>query len=217
MKKFDPYIEYSQEFLSKKRNLMGRDYFSQACQDIFVLTMLENKKNGFYIEIGGADPFESNNTFLLEHKYGWNGFSIEYDKELAINYESKRFNPCMNADAMSFDIIGQLDNLNAPKQIDYLSLDIDPAENTYKALLNCPFDSYRFSVITYEHDFYSSGPKHMNLSREYLRSYGYKLVVENVKCYGRDFEDWWVDPKVIPDSISDLYTSSRIEFLEIFK
>ena len=32
--------------------------FSQAKQDLFVLQMLNKKTNGFYLEIGGAWPFD---------------------------------------------------------------------------------------------------------------------------------------------------------------
>ena len=39
--------------------------YSQALQDIFVLTMLNGKQNGTYVEIGGAHPTNINNTFFL--------------------------------------------------------------------------------------------------------------------------------------------------------
>ena len=42
------------------------------------------------------------------------------------------------------------------KQIDYLSLDIDPSEATLAALKKLPLDDYRFSVITYETEGLSS-------------------------------------------------------------
>ena len=36
--------------------------YSQAFQDLFTLTMLNGKKNGTYIEIGGSDPINMNNS-----------------------------------------------------------------------------------------------------------------------------------------------------------
>ena len=72
-------------------------------------------------------------------------------------------------------------------------------------------------MITYEHDFYVSGPKFMNLSREYLEARGYKLVVANVKSNGRVFEDWWVDPMIISENIWKRFESNNIEFSEIFR
>jgi tetratricopeptide (TPR) repeat protein len=44
--------------------------YSQAYQDMFVLSMLSGKRNGTYVEIGSSDPFKGNNTALLETKFG---------------------------------------------------------------------------------------------------------------------------------------------------
>lgn len=200
-----------------ERTMHGRKYFSQAGQDLFCLSMLGEKKNGYYIEIGGNDPFESNNTILLEKDYSWKGFSIEFDKSLVLVYNSIRSNLCICSDATIFDYLSELKRLNYPKQIDYLSVDIDPAENTYIALKKCPFNEYRFSVITYEHDLYSSGPKYMDLSRSFLKKNGYQLVAKNVKCFGRTFEDWWVDPNVVKKSTWSQFVCEDTEFPLIFK
>lgn len=193
-----------------------RTYFSQAGQDLFVLAMLENKRGGYYCEIGGADPFESNNTFLLENSYDWMGFSVEFDHGLAKKFNAERKNYCVCEDATKFDYLNQFQSLGLPRQIDYLSVDIEPAENTYKALRKLPMDLYRFSVITYEHDRHADGVEHMLLSREYLSGRGYQLVIENVKCFGRDFEDWWVDPMVVPSATWQKFQNKNIEFSEIF-
>jgi len=199
------------------RYLKNNKYFSQAGQDLFVLEMLRHKKNGYYCEVGGNHPFESNNTFLLENDYSWKGVSIEYDAELTQNYNKERHNLCIQADATSFNYFNYFTQNNFPKQIDYLSLDIDPAENTYKALKQIPFEHFKFSVITYEHDKYSSGEKYMNLSREFILSLGYKMVVSNVKVFGRDFEDWYVDKDIVSNEIWNLFESKDIEFKDIFK
>ncbi|MDA9285245.1 FkbM family methyltransferase [Pseudomonadales bacterium] len=199
-----------------ERVLNGEKYFSQACQDLFVVEMLDHKHGGCYIEIGGSDPCASNNTFLLEKTLGWTGFSIEYDPSLAKVYNEHRENMCFAADAITFDYAKQIEILKLPQQIDYLSVDIDPAENTFAALQKFPFDHYRCSVITYEHDLYASGPEFMELSRKFLIERGYQLVVSNVRSFGRDFEDWWVDPNIVPESIWGKYKDSEIEFDQIF-
>ncbi|MBU3568185.1 hypothetical protein [Polynucleobacter alcilacus] len=203
-------------FSKNIRTIGVKNYFSQAGQDLFVLAMLNNKENGTYLEIGGADPFDSNNTFLLESVFGWTGFSIEFNAELSAKYSKLRNNICISADATIFDYEAQAKLLHFPSQIDYLSVDIDPAENTYAALIKCPFNQYRFSVITYEHDAYSSGDAYANLSRKFLKDRGYRLVAKNVKCFGRAFEDWWVDPKIVADSIWMPYQSEDAEFSSIF-
>lgn len=203
-------------FFKNIRTICNKNYFSQAGQDLFVLAMLNNKRKGYYLEIGGGDPFESNNTFLLESVFDWNGLSIEYDQNLVSRYRKLRNNISVRADATSFDYLNQMNLLNFPTQIDYLSVDIDPAANTLTALMNCPFDTYRFSVITFEHDAYSNGDKYANLSRKFLTERDYVLVSKNVKCFDRIFEDWWVDPSIIKESIWLPYKCEDTEFSTIF-
>ena len=78
-------------------------------------------------------------------------------------------------------------------------MDIDPAEGTLAALKKLPLDDYRFSVITYETDVYSSGADIQDEQIEILESYGYQLVSKNVKCEGNPYEDWWVDPAIVSE------------------
>lgn len=172
--------------------------------------MLKYKKHGFYIEIGGAHPIESNNTFLLEDEYSWTGYSIEFNKQLAEMYNANRINTCFNEDAILFDHLPQIKKIGATGRIDYLSVDIDPSPNTYKALLNCPFDKVRFSVITFEHDRYASGDSVMIESRNFLESKGYFLVAGNINVFNRDFEDWWCDTEVF--NTTKIQTTYNLEF-----
>ena len=50
--------------------------WSQSMQDIFVLSMLDGKKNGVYVEIGADQPRVINNTYLLENNFDWSGVSL---------------------------------------------------------------------------------------------------------------------------------------------
>lgn len=80
--------------------------------------------------------------------------------------------------------------------VDYLQVDCEPAEITFKALQKIPFDKYTFKVITYEHDSYlDPSEKYKKLSREYLEKLGYKLIIGNVAVdMNSSFEDWYVHP-----------------------
>jgi hypothetical protein len=53
---------------------------SQAGQELFVIAMTQGRRNGTWLEIGCGDPIRSNNTYLLEKRFGWTGVSI--DREL---------------------------------------------------------------------------------------------------------------------------------------
>jgi hypothetical protein len=152
--------------------------FSQAYQDIFVLSALNGKMNGSYLEIGSSDPYKNNNTALLENKFAWSGIGLECDEHMAQLYKKHRRNPVLCVDALIVDYAKLLQKY-FPQQntIDYLQLDIDPPKNTYEVLLSMPFNKYQFAVITYEHDYYIDISKsYRNKSREYLNSLGYKLI-----------------------------------------
>lgn len=108
--------------------------YSQAFQDLFVLSILNGKKGGVYIEIGGSDPIQINNTYLLEKKFGWKGLSFELDIGLVDKYNSIRINKCICGDATKVDYTKEFIENNIPKQIDYLQVDIEPATQTLQAL-----------------------------------------------------------------------------------
>lgn len=178
--------------------------FSQAYQDMFVLAAHNGKMNGCYLEIGSADPYKNNNTALLENKFAWRGLGIEYSEDLVRIYKKHRHNPALCSDALIIDYSKLLNKyFSNQDSIDYLQLDIDPPNNTYEVLLSIPFDKYKFGVITYEHDHYIDITRsYRDKSRQYLLSFGYKLIVPNVAPYGRfSFEDWWIHPDLISAEI----------------
>ena len=192
-----PYINYD---FNKQNDLIYKfkgyekinKNFSQCLQDIFVLTMLDGKTNGTYLEIGSSDPYIGNNTALLEN-LGWTGISIEIDNDLCTLFNNKRKNKCINIDALDYDYS------SLTGVIDYLQLDCDPPKVTYEILTKLNFDSCDYKVITYEHDYYADDTKlYRDKSREFLKSKGYFLIAGDVAPNDTDnFEDWWVLPEYI--------------------
>lgn len=178
--------------------------FSQVYQDLFILTCLNGKKNGKYLEIGSSDAFKNSNTALLETKFGWSGIGIEYNPDLANSHKGKRKSLVLCTDALIVDY-NKLLNKYFPDQniIDYLQLDIEPPRNTYEALLSIPFDKYNFAVITYEHDYYVDLTRsYRDKSRDYLEAKGYQLVIPNISPdENSPFEDWWVHPELVSKDI----------------
>ena len=175
--------------------------WSQSMQDMFVLSMLDGKKNGVYVEIGADQPRVISNTYLLENNFNWSGVSFELDADKVAFFNTIRKNKCLSEDATLYDYKSLFEERNYPKQIDYLQLDIDPAEGTLRALKALPLDDYRFSVITYETDVYSSGADIQDEQIEILESHGYQLVAKNVKCEGNPYEDWWIDPAIVSEDV----------------
>ena len=174
--------------------------YSQIYQDIFVLTMLDGKKDGYFVEIGSGNPFYGNNTAILETYYGWKGVAIDKDEKLSKKYRDER--PKIEQyleDVLTFDWTILRDKNIKDNVIDYLQFDIDPPVNTYQSLLDFPLDEFPARVITYEHDYYADEHKrYRSASREYLRSKGYFLVAGNMSPDGKcPFEDWWVHPDLV--------------------
>jgi hypothetical protein len=169
---------------------------SQAHQESFVLNVLNEKRNGFYLELGAGWAIKNSNTYILESEYDWSGLSFEIDKRRAEKYNEIRLNKTICDDAITFDYLNYFKQNDVPTQIDYLQMDLHPAEDTLKALKALPLDQYRFSVITYEHNGYLNKiNKHE--SQKILKDLGYELVAEDLTYLTIAYEDWWIDPKVI--------------------
>lgn len=173
--------------------------YSQAYQDMFVLTVLNGKEGGTYLEIGSEEPHYKSNTFLLEDKFNWKGVSVEIDQAEVERFASHRKNPVLCADATKVDYEGLIGKVGLPKDIDYLQIDTEPPSTTFNVLLSIPFETYRFGVITYEHDYAVDFSKvYRERSRKYLQSMGYVLVVPDVgPTDWYSFEDWWVHPELV--------------------
>ena len=191
--------------------------FSQAYQDLFALTMLRGKESGKYIEVGANDPSNLNNTVLLETQFKWKGISVEIDQAMVNKFNNHREQPCYQADATTFDWVQAFkDNRWRTKRIDYASVDCEPPAVTLAALQNLPHDDYRFSVITFETDVYKDGSQWRDASREFLNGLGYQLVAADV-CNGNNpYEDWWVDPEVITESVYEPFISTGAEARDLF-
>jgi len=199
---YDP-MKYSQlRYKFKGAKDIPKNY-SEAFQDMFVLSMTNGKRRGTYLEIGSADPFYGSNTYLLETKYKWRGVGIEFSKKLVEKYRKHRKNPVLHQDALKVDYRPALNQLEKNGVIDYLQLDCEPAKTTYDIMMKIPFNDYKFRVITYEHDHYIDLERvYRQKSRDYLSSMGYELVVADVAPDGRrSFEDWWVHPDLVDRSL----------------
>jgi len=180
--------------------------YSQAFQDMFILSLLNGKRNGLYLEIGAQEPFFQNNTALLETEYDWKGISIEIREDLCNMFRQQRKNSIICQDATTIDYTYLLDEFGKGNIFDYLQIDCEPSKTTFEILLMIPFEKYKFAIITYEHDHYvDMTNSYRNKSREYLESKGYKLVVTNVSANDFcPFEDWWYHPDLVSFEIVNI-------------
>ena len=62
---------------------------SQINQDLFVLSELKMKKNGYFVEVGATNGIYLSNTYILEKVFNWDGLLVEpakiWHKELKQN------------------------------------------------------------------------------------------------------------------------------------
>jgi len=181
--------------------------YSQASQDIFVLSLLNNKINGTFLEIGSNHPITHNNTYILEKKNNWKGIMIEYDKSFEHLYKIHRPNSIyLINDATKINYKELLDNNNFPKNIDYLQIDLDVNNkstlNTLQLLNDTIMNDYKFATITFEHDIYCGNYFNTReISRKIFLNKGYVLVFPDVSVFWENnykpFEDWYAHPDLI--------------------
>lgn len=200
---------------------------SQLGQDLFALSRLGFKRNGFFVEFGATNGINLSNSYLLETKFNRNGIlaepaklwhsslkknrsaSIEIDCVWKSTGETLLFNEINNGqdgelstidcfsgndyhqkvrkasgnkyEVKTISLSDMLKKYNAPKNIDYLSIDTEGSE--FEILKAFNFDEYKIKVITCEHNFTSNRDKIHNL----LSSNGYKRIFTELSLW----DDWY--------------------------
>lgn len=188
-------------------------YNAQAKQDVFVDKILD-KDNGYFVDIGaGTGGLKSDyvgfysNTYYFESR-GWTGIAIDYDERYIESVKSSRNCKCICIDLMEANINDILKLNQCPKEIDYLSIDVDEAQ--WKVFNDLDFNFYKFKILTLEHNLYwaaenSNHPADFKLRifqenlyyRKKLLDLGYKILWENVILDGYGpLEDWYVNEEI---------------------
>lgn len=195
--------------------------YSQVNQDLWVLEMLKNKTNGYFLDIGAYDGIKFSNSYLLESDYNWSGLLVEahplnYKKMLSIR-NSTCVNYAITNEVGFVNIDGDGDTgskisksgyeiksttfkelfkeYDTPNKIDYMSLDIEGYESI--SLEEFPFDTHICSLITVEHNLYMGDDSNKKRIKELLLDNGYEIVKENVTSDGLPFEDWYKHKKLV--------------------
>jgi hypothetical protein len=196
-------------------------YAGQANQDKFVLNVLKQKRNGYFLEIGSNHPVEINNTYLLEKKYDWKGIMVEYESSYLPLYQEHRPNSIhIINDARMVDYKSVFESNNMPVSFDYLQIDLE-ADNgstldTLKKLDNEIFDTYKFATVTFEHDIYRTNFDNIRLKSRYIfEKRDYVCVFEDINNGGNPYEDWYVHPDLVDmDYVNNLIEKNSINYLD---
>ena len=197
---------------------------SQLRQDLFVLSHLGFKKNGFFVEFGATNGLGLSNSHLMEKEFSWTGILAEparcWHKELKKNRSCNIETDCVWKDSNSILSFNQVDipelstivsfsntdshsearksgetyevntislsdllkKYNAPKNIDYLSIDTEGSE--YQILSHFNFSEFNFKVITCEHNYTPMRQEIFSL----LTQHGYVRVFEDLSLW----DDWYI-------------------------
>jgi FkbM family methyltransferase len=206
------------------------DSKSQLKQDIFVLSELDFKRGGFFVEFGATNGIDISNTYLMEKQFGWTGILAEPSKywhsDLYKNRNCIIEDKCVYTSTGQTVVFNQVNNLgahygpelstidkfshvdnhatirlhgqkyevetitlkdllkknNAPKQIDYLSIDTEGSE--FDILSTFDFSMYDIKIITVEHNYTPMRETLFNL----LTYNGYIRKYEEIS----QWDDWYV-------------------------
>lgn len=155
-------------------------YYSQdwVAQDKFVAETLKNKSHGTFLDVGCHHYKVISNTYFFEKELNWKGIGIDLDCSFQADWKIHRTNSLfICADATTLDYNKVLKNSNMPKIIDYLSIDLEPPQLSFKALEKILDTDYLFRVVTFETDAYRQ-TETRDISRELFKSKGYTFVEE---------------------------------------
>jgi len=169
--------------------------YSRHFQDMFVLSVLDGKRNGTFIEIGSGDPYVFNNTALLEEKFEWSGISIDNDERFCYQHSRKRKSQILNADAAQIDYKLFFKMNCVETYTDFLRINAEGA--SFETLKKIPFNTHEFMVIQFQHNACWWGPELRKESRKILSDIGYVLIVPDAAMSETEnYEDWWVHPQI---------------------
>ena len=189
---------------------------SQGGQDEWVCNMLNNKRNGYFIDIGATDGESLSNTYVLEKELGWLGLCFEPARRQFKKLKRIRDCLCINKAVFNNDgIVGFMEytedkyrgNItdikfdNTGFQYDIESISFDSLLRKYK----CPkvIDYISLDVEGLEYDILCGFPFEEYISklwtieyndnrdkiRELMISKEYSIVPDHIKK--ADWEDWF--------------------------
>jgi len=196
-------------------------YLGQANQDRFVLNVLKEKKNGYFLEIGSNHPININNSYLLETNYEWKGIMVEFCPHFLPLYIEHRPNSIhVINDATIIDYKNLFETNNMPLSFDYLQIDLEVSNestlNTLKKLDTDVLDTYKFATVTFEHDIYVGDCYNTRLSsRDIFKRRGYVCVFEDISNDGCPYEDWYVHPDLVDmNYVNNLIEINRTNYVD---
>ena len=108
--------------------ILSGDVKSQNLQDLKILQLLSNKKNGYYVEFGADDGVQNSNSYFLNKIFGWSGLLVEPNPERFKELKRNRQNDFVSNQLiwrekdveLEFTIAGQLSTISDFEESDFM-------------------------------------------------------------------------------------------------
>ena len=167
-------------------------WYGQIGQDKFVVDVLKGKRHGTFLDVGCHEARNLSNTWYLEKELGWRGIAVDCDPAWMGQWAAERPGSVfVLGDACRMDYPELLAAQHLSQPVDYLSLDLEPPEATWRCLQYIMGQGVRFNVVTFETDFYRYQASR-DPSRELMASLGYDLVCPGVHGMFGEQDDFYV-------------------------
>ena len=119
---------------------------SQHLQDIFVLSELDYKNNGFFVEFGATDGLSISNTWLLEKYFNWKGILAEPARIWHERLSSNR--TCIIDHRAVWRESGETLIFNQTKAPELSKLDLVQVDDWAKEIRNIDATKYNVSTVS---------------------------------------------------------------------
>lgn len=80
-----PELPARKDILAKKKKL-----YSQHDEEVIIRDFFQDRRGGFFVDVGCAGPRKDSNTFYLEKELGWSGIGVDALPEYADAWQRKR-------------------------------------------------------------------------------------------------------------------------------
>ncbi len=204
---------------------------SQILQDLVCLLVHNEKRDGYFVEVGVGNGVDISNTYMLEEAFGWGGLLVEPNRSSHDNIRANRkarldtraaglsdqthvrFSEHVEGEFSSLDetqaqarggnvitydveiapLSQILEEAQAPRSIDFLSLDTEG--NEIAILESLDLGAWEFGFMAIEHNFNKEKIAQLDAM---LTPHGYRRVLMNHSA----FDAWYVHERILsgPDS-----------------
>jgi FkbM family methyltransferase len=75
-----------------RRDILGTEkkLYSQFDEELIIRDFFQDRRGGFFLDVGAADPDVNNTTYYLEKNLGWKGIAVDAVLDYSVLWQMKR-------------------------------------------------------------------------------------------------------------------------------